>query len=81
MTLGSQTAIPTISTSTNQQAIYYDETSQRIVVFLKTLITQNMEPQLQEQFLPVELHGELLLFIIVQIQITQKLHQVVVKFV
>ena len=25
MTLGSQTAIPTISTSTNQQAIYYDE--------------------------------------------------------
>ena len=40
-----------------------------------------MELQLQELFLPVELHGELRLFIIVQIQITQKLHQVVVKFV
>ena len=35
ITLGSQTAIPTISTSTNQQAICYDETSQRIVVFFK----------------------------------------------
>lgn len=41
ITLGSQTAIPTISTSTNQQAICYDETSQRIVVFFKD--TNNSE--------------------------------------
>ncbi len=41
MTLGSETAIPTISTSTNQQAICYDETSQRIVVFFKD--TNNSE--------------------------------------
>ena len=35
ITLGSETAIPTISTNTSQQAICYDETSQRIVVFFK----------------------------------------------
>jgi hypothetical protein len=35
ITLGSQTAIPTISTTTNQQAICYDETNEKVVVFFK----------------------------------------------
>tara|TARA_R110002020_G_scaffold427182_1_gene636519 strand:+ start:3509 stop:5719 length:2211 start_codon:yes stop_codon:yes gene_type:complete len=35
ITLGSQTAIPTISTTTNQTAICYDEANERVVVFFK----------------------------------------------
>ena len=35
ITLGTETAIPTISTNTGQQAICYDETNERVVVFFK----------------------------------------------
>ena len=35
ITLGTETAIPTISTTTNQTAICFDETNERVVVFFK----------------------------------------------